>query len=232
MGDVTREGRTVLFVSHNMSAINTLCKYAILLKDGQIAFRGEASETVRHYLEDLGGEDQVCTKAGSASFPVDPQKPIQIREVSLTDREGNARDSFDYQENAFVNVRFDIRAQNKGYLASLMLRDVMGNVVFFSSDDDLDEPAVGKLDCGQYSYRVKFPRRLLKPGKYYLTVSLNERGKVGSPIDRTSALPAIEITDLTTRRGVRKGFRQVAIVAPEIEWKLALDANLNRQDKR
>jgi lipopolysaccharide transport system ATP-binding protein len=51
MGDVARSGRTVLFVSHNMSAISTLCTEAVVLHKGQMAFHGPTVDAVSHYNE-------------------------------------------------------------------------------------------------------------------------------------------------------------------------------------
>jgi len=53
MSDVAGEGRTVLFVSHNMGAVRSLCASAIVLTDGQITSRGEVSAQISHYLQDL-----------------------------------------------------------------------------------------------------------------------------------------------------------------------------------
>ena len=50
MGDVTAEGRTVLFVSHNMDAVQRLCSRAVLLDGGRIAASGRTDEVVQHYL--------------------------------------------------------------------------------------------------------------------------------------------------------------------------------------
>jgi lipopolysaccharide transport system ATP-binding protein len=52
IGDVAKAGRTVLFVSHNMTAIKSLCNRAILLKKGQIANEGEAYQVVSNYLQE------------------------------------------------------------------------------------------------------------------------------------------------------------------------------------
>jgi lipopolysaccharide transport system ATP-binding protein len=59
MDNVTRSGRTVLFVSHNMSAIQTLCPTAILLEGGEIDRMGPTPDTVRHYL---GKQAEISTK--------------------------------------------------------------------------------------------------------------------------------------------------------------------------
>ncbi|TSA09138.1 MAG: ATP-binding cassette domain-containing protein [Deltaproteobacteria bacterium] len=51
MSDVARSGRTVLFVSHNMSAISILCPTAILVEEGRIRFQGQSSETIARYID-------------------------------------------------------------------------------------------------------------------------------------------------------------------------------------
>jgi lipopolysaccharide transport system ATP-binding protein len=53
MGDVAREGRTVLFVSHNMAAISSLCQKAYLLEGGRIVMAGPAPDTVKAYLKSV-----------------------------------------------------------------------------------------------------------------------------------------------------------------------------------
>jgi lipopolysaccharide transport system ATP-binding protein len=51
MGDIARQGRTVLFVSHNMSSIQSLCSHGICLQEGRVAYAGSVHDTVTHYLQ-------------------------------------------------------------------------------------------------------------------------------------------------------------------------------------
>jgi lipopolysaccharide transport system ATP-binding protein len=51
MGDVAREGRTVLFVSHNMVAVQNLCKKGILLNDGKIVYQGDINNAITYYIQ-------------------------------------------------------------------------------------------------------------------------------------------------------------------------------------
>ncbi len=67
MGDVARAGRTVIFVSHNMQAVNTLCQRAILLRDGRIHRAGPNTEVVRIYLESRVDQPaEVCWEGDAA----------------------------------------------------------------------------------------------------------------------------------------------------------------------
>lgn len=63
MGDVAKSGRTVLFVSHNMSAIESLCSRAILLRQGQIAHQGATTEVVTQYLSEQQDESGMLSSA-------------------------------------------------------------------------------------------------------------------------------------------------------------------------
>jgi lipopolysaccharide transport system ATP-binding protein len=65
MGSVAREGRTVLFVSHNMAAIQSLCGMAMLLEGGKLIAEGKPSEIVRRYLE---------TESSSTTIPLEERR--------------------------------------------------------------------------------------------------------------------------------------------------------------
>src|SRR5262249_34944634 len=56
MGEVSRGGRTVLFVSHNMTAVEHLCRIGLVLERGRLAFHGSAKEAVEYYVRSPGGE--------------------------------------------------------------------------------------------------------------------------------------------------------------------------------
>ena len=53
MGDVAKEGRTVLFVSHNMAAVQQLCQSGMVLNEGKVNFQGDIGSTINHYIQDV-----------------------------------------------------------------------------------------------------------------------------------------------------------------------------------
>src|SRR5690242_6660711 len=69
MGDVAKAGRTVLFVSHNMAAVQTLCTRVVLLEDGRVVANGEPAPVLARYMQ-RGGED-------SDQWHRDPENPAQ-----------------------------------------------------------------------------------------------------------------------------------------------------------
>jgi lipopolysaccharide transport system ATP-binding protein len=220
MQDVASEGRTVLFVSHNMGAINNLCSAGIVIDTGGITFQGQASEAVRFYLGRLNEQYTDTKLDGLVYFPVDETKEIQIRQVSVIDEKGKVGSVFEYHETAFISILFGLTVPNPDYYALVFVQDIYGNVVFFTADDDLTESAMAGLSSGMYRYRVELPNSLLKPGQYYVTVSLTQRHKMSGPHDRRDSVLAFEIIDNHTRRAARNGYRKPALVAPEIRWTL------------
>lgn len=88
MEDVASEGRTVIFVSHNMSIIKSLCTKIIVLQDGKIAFNGKTSDGVYYYLNDYQVKNNIFTQNR-----IDKQKPVQFSKVEalpLKEEEGNS----------------------------------------------------------------------------------------------------------------------------------------------
>ena len=60
MAEVSRGNRTVLFVSHNMAAIENLCNRVVVLRAGQMVFSGKATEAIQYYLQNISGEHSEC----------------------------------------------------------------------------------------------------------------------------------------------------------------------------
>lgn len=82
MDEVRREGRTVLFVSHNMTSMLRLCETGVLLDKGKLVMRGSMDEVVRSYLSSAAGE------AAEQEFVPDPGKPAYIARVQILNDAG------------------------------------------------------------------------------------------------------------------------------------------------
>jgi len=216
MDEVTqREGRTLLFVSHNMTAVNNLCKRTIVMDDGRVAFDGPTAEGVAYYLNHIvekSGEEGV----NPVQFPEEKAKEFQVRQVEMRSATGELGVKFDHADEIEVAIELEVRSTDAAYFTGLIVTDMSGNWVFFSSDEDFAEAAVAKASPGRYRYRVRFPGGLFKPGRYSLEVFTGRR-KLGR-IDTRSGVFSFHVADLTSRRSQLGLYRKRAIVAPEIRW--------------
>jgi lipopolysaccharide transport system ATP-binding protein len=102
MDEAGREGRTILFVSHNMGVISQLCSTCVWLDKGEIRDIGQTESVVNTYM--LNGISEL---SGEITFVDDPGKMAQLRKMSLLDQEGNVAQKFDC--NSPINIRFEIQ---------------------------------------------------------------------------------------------------------------------------
>lgn len=104
MEDVSREGRTVIFVSHQMAAINNLCSSCILLSAGNVLFQGNTDKGIQNYL-DLGNRDNPTTKHEMQAFRPSWAKPL-IKSVRILDRNGQERKNFPLGADIIFELSF------------------------------------------------------------------------------------------------------------------------------
>lgn len=216
MNDVAGEGRTVLFVSHNMSAINNLCTRGIVLERGQLLYDGRVEDAIAKYLT-LMSED-FNTNQNPVRLPIKPNLKAQILSVGLKNHKGEYKHSLDYSHPFSVEVMIAVREFDPQHFTALTITDTYGNIILFTSDEDLGESPLANFHEGQMSYSICFPAKLLKPGSYYLSVIIAKHPS--GKIDRYDNLMLFEIQDTETYRAMKGLYRRTAIIAPEIPWKL------------
>jgi lipopolysaccharide transport system ATP-binding protein len=160
------DGRTILFVSHNMGALTQLCERAIFLEDGQVKTVGLVKDVVQTYLK--SGLNQ---STAQAHFPRDASKPCQYTSVEILDSDGELRSDFSCDEPVIIRLRFEIREPMPSMFLTFFLQNLDGTQVIFSDVRDTDPEAAERLSVGQHTFEVKIPSRLLAPTTYLLTVS-------------------------------------------------------------
>jgi lipopolysaccharide transport system ATP-binding protein len=172
MQDVSRGGRTVLFISHNMAALSSLCTRAIVLDHGQTVFDGPTRDGVRYYLENnLESAALVWDLSALVRTRDDLGTLARIEHLSaLTAR----ADGFRFGEPLRFRVDVAAAATFEQVQCAVGLDDMYGSrVVTFTSSHRPLSMAAG----GRYEIEVTVPPFGLRPGKYLLSVSLSSGGQ-------------------------------------------------------
>lgn len=165
MQDVSRgEGRTVLFVSHNMASVQRLCHRGVLLANGQVAFMGTISETIQKYLSN----QVVQSEYTNYSFKDSDKMSLLWAKVSSS--EGTV-----ITPNTPIDIRFKVRVN----------RDILSSVVGFNIFSSYQHPLAradfndldGRvtLEKGEYDFHFRIPANTLSDGDYTVVFDIAER---------------------------------------------------------
>jgi lipopolysaccharide transport system ATP-binding protein len=192
MDQVSREGRTVLFVSHNMNAVQRLCTRCVLLEQGRVAAAGSTRDVLARYLASgssalepgswIGLDDALRTGSGAARY-------VALRYSSLNSVAG----FLPYQEGPLeltLAIESD-RDRAHSSIAAFVL-DQHGTKLINADTDTLGGEI--HLHRGRSYWQLRIDRLYLKPGIYVLGLWLADR--FGDVFDRIESALQLEVVDL------------------------------------
>lgn len=167
MEEIGSEGRTVLFVSHNMGSIKALCGRGLLLESGRLRQQGDIGEVVNAFLGDV-------ESAASPRHVVEDDNGLaaQIREVSVADAAGGLSGNYPYDQVFRVNVEVEVRQPLSGVYLAAHIVDNDLQTVHFSRNFEPGGHGSNTLEPGRYVYSIDYPASLFVPDGYRVTVHL------------------------------------------------------------
>jgi len=105
MGDVSYAGRTVLFVSHNMNAVERLCKRCIVINHGKIVFDGETGKAIDYYLKN---KEANCQIEWQQSRVAPGDDVVRLRAIRAVGEDKVARAQFDVRDSVALEIEFQV----------------------------------------------------------------------------------------------------------------------------
>ncbi len=167
MGDVAKEGRTVLFVSHNMQAIKNLCTKGVLLDKGLVGYSGPVAETVEKYLQNVSpGISGDTVSQSIRSIPKD--NVFRYCGVSLTQDDSPVH-QVDNSKPLQITVDYDVLEKTRGLRIYFDLCDTEGTLLFRSFNDE-NEESIPLVEPGRYRSTATIPADFLSPISYQIIV--------------------------------------------------------------
>jgi lipopolysaccharide transport system ATP-binding protein len=217
MGDVAQQGRTVLFVSHNMSAILRLTQEAIVLKKGQLIKRAPTQEAVDFYLS--SGQAEVGERVWDADeIPASsaPFKPIALR---IKDPRGKVVDTVRSAEPLTIEWEYCLDAPLTGLRVGMYLSTMRGEYIFtaFDTDDAEQFEQFGARQAGHYFSRCHIPADFFNEGRYSLGVNASSFSVRRYFMDENALSFNVDISGApgTQWPELRQG-----PVRPRLDWKI------------
>jgi lipopolysaccharide transport system ATP-binding protein len=219
MGEVAKQGRTVLFVSHNMTAVNQLCPRAILLAGGRVARIGQTADVVAEYLQ--------AGKGGSETLWEDPGRApgndkIRLHKVSVVS-DGIVKSEVDIDKEVSIEIEFwNFQPGATNLCVNLYLVDSRGTVVLStgntSAANSLPERWFSEAHpVGLFRARCTLPANFLNDGLYYVNVYVVTLGPIRLEVDAPHVL-SFRVFDTGVMREPGGGSDWHGVVRVRLPW--------------
>jgi lipopolysaccharide transport system ATP-binding protein len=166
MGDVSKEGRTVLFVSHNLGAVRSLCAHGILLDSGELIASGPMDQVADQYAR----SSRLFLNDSSAwTVPPDENLPLQVISINAVDSKEQPCSNIDVTEQIHLIITHHC---SKILIGSVVLVSIFHNGIelIHTFDTDAFPQRLACREIGRYADRICLPRGLFKAGM--LTISI------------------------------------------------------------
>lgn len=209
MEEVGKDGRTVLFVSHNMAMISNLCQKGIFLESGKIALQGDVSQVIRkYYLSANQKSEETSRRVGSESVEF-----LGAELVGL-----GAKLETTIHDAITIRMKFKIKKiTDARCVPNFHFFAPDGSCVFVSSAND-----ISKFPPGDYQADCRVPGGLLNEGTYFVGVAITsyfDSGAYEVDFFERNAL-TFNVIDPMDARSNRYGYAGPVpgIVRPKLDW--------------
>jgi lipopolysaccharide transport system ATP-binding protein len=223
MQDVGQEGRTVLFVSHNMRAITRLCQRAILLQDGRIAKDGPAHDVVSHYLNSETGLAPEQRWSDPQSVP--GNDAVRVWAVRARAESGEVTRWVNVHKPVALEVEYESLETNQTLFICFRLFTDEG-IKIFTTCDQTSVWCNRPRPPGRYISRVWIPNDLLNEGVIYVTVVIVQDLGARKRHFTMRQIIGFQVVDSTSESGPStyiEAMRREGLIRPELHWELETD---------
>ena len=213
MGDVAKQGRTVLFVSHNMAAISALCDRAVVLNNGQISFSGSSMDAIDNYFSLLqptaGGQLDLVGKR-------DGDGRARLTHLYIKDREGRQVDHLPMGEDLRIEVKFSCNEPIRCPSFNIILLNHFGHRVIAARSHITVGQIQGCERGGSITCTISNP--WLVAGQYVITISMYD--KTVQLIDRIRNAAKLTIIRRDVYGTGKVPEADDSLLSPPVSWKL------------
>jgi lipopolysaccharide transport system ATP-binding protein len=216
MQDVGQTGRTILFVSHNMSAITRLCERVILLDDGQVINDGPAHQVVSAYLNSDLGTSAERTWADLSNAP--GNDIVRLRGVRICDEDGQVTDAVDIRRPVGVQMEYQVLSAGAVLAPNFHFYNEEGVYAFVVIDTDPSWRGKPR-PVGHYVSTARIPGNLLAEGSLIVGAAISTMNPVIVHVHERDAV-AFQVIDSLDGNSARGDFAgpMPGVARPLLAW--------------
>lgn len=210
-----KQGRTVIFVSHNMASIRQLCSRCLLLENGKTVVSGSVSRVIDKYLNRvLSHKNEVPQKV----FREDKKKEFQLLSACIVDREGKLTNIFACDKPFYIRLNCISRKPIPGLYGYLSFTNQEGIIVWVSDTLDTGLNRLDALSLGRYQITIAIPPRTLGHGTYNINLGFTStQSTKGFFVDVHKYICRFELGDFSSDRGNKRDGYLSTILNWEVE---------------
>jgi len=222
MGEVAKAGRTIIFVSHNVTAVTRLCSRCILLQAGVTLASGATHDVMSTYLR-----SELATSAtrewSLADAPGD--SVVRLRAVRVRKLDGTVSETFDIRQPVGIDVVFDVLEGGKELTPNLHVFDQQGVNVFISHDVDPNWRRRPRPE-GRYISTAWIPGNFLPEGYFVVGAAITTMAPQNIRLYERDAV-AFQVVDSTEGDSARGDYagHLPGVVRPLLRWETSYEAS-------
>lgn len=189
MGDISKgEGRTVLFVSHNMDSIKNLCNKGIVLENGLITYNSNTDKAINYYLNSYRKNEVIHFENNQIIF----------NSFLLLNNQNIKKIDFFNGENIYINISFTTKVKLPNIGFCIAIYDSLNNLVTAINTYHIQNE-LENLDIGKNNLKIEIPKYILNSGEYKINLHFND--KYGNLFKIFENIDNFIVTDDLYRRG-------------------------------
>ena len=222
MAEIAGEGRTVLFVSHNMPAVINLCPRAVLIENGGIIHDDQSAEVVHHYLQTGRADAAYREWPDISAAPGD--EVVRLRSVAVVDENEEVCSSFDIRKKVGIRFEYDVLQSGRQLVPNFSISTETGLIAFYACDRDLNWEDVARPK-GRFTSTAWIPGNFLNAGTMMVSVAITRLRPKHKHLWEQGVLSfqVIDRMGQDTARGSFQGHFGGA-VRPLLSWETQFDA--------
>ncbi|TEB10358.1 ABC transporter ATP-binding protein [Pelotomaculum propionicicum] len=217
MKKVGEEGRTVVFVSHNMPMIASLCNQCVLLDGGRLVCKGPAVDIIQHYYS------EGSNIFGEVDYSLNPRRigdeTAHLLKARIINEDGQVISESFIEEPVCIEMIYSVNVYSAQVTPNFHFFTSDGVFAFLTMDAPIDMEAKRKVLPGIYRARCKIPGNFLNDGTYYVGFALTtlQTSKVHFYEKDLLSFTVVDPIDVSATRGQYTGPIPGA-VRPVLEW--------------
>jgi lipopolysaccharide transport system ATP-binding protein len=217
MSEVGRTGRTVLFVSHNLSAVMRLCSRALVLSHGKLVFDGPADAACRSYL--YMGETSPAHQEWPDSTQAPGDETVRLVSVRVLNERGDLADAFDVGEPIAIEMVYRTQSGHPRHVATFQFHGESGDCLFQSSDFNERHWYAADREPGLVRAVCHIPPHMLAEGRISVLAAVvsYDPTRVHFAEPETVSFDVLDRADGTSVRGPQKE-PWPGLVRPFLHW--------------